>query len=313
MPCIPCTEVNAMIFNEVYGSYYNVVAEVLAEAVNGTLSKEQLSEITTRKAFGESIVTIPDSLIKQKWPLIDENFETPLNYKPTMPLTTIQKMWLKAILLDPRIQLFEPSMEGLEDVEPLYDQDTFVYFDRYADGDPYEDIKYGEHFRRILVAIREHRIVRVEYRGHNTRKERTIIPQKLEYSSKDDKFRLIGVAHTGTRYIINLRGVKKCELMERFDPERFNAARTDTDEVVIELKDERNALERAMLSFSDLEKETIKIDDDNYRLKLKYRTDDETEILIRILAFGPMMKVVEPAPFVNLIKERLNKQKSCGL
>lgn len=302
-----------MIFNEVYGSYYNVVAEVLAEAVNGTLSKEQLSEITTRKAFGESIVTIPDSLIKQKWPLIDENFETPLNYKPTMPLTTIQKMWLKAILLDPRIQLFEPSMEGLEDVEPLYDQDIFVYFDRYADGDPYEDIKYGEHFRRILVAIREHRIVRVEYQGHNTRKERTIIPQKLEYSSKDDKFRLIGVAHTGTRYIINLRGVKKCELMERFDPERFNAARTDTDEVVIELKDERNALERAMLSFSDLEKETIKIDDDNYRLKLKYRTDDETEILIRILAFGPMMKVVEPAPFVNLIKERLNKQKSCGL
>lgn len=70
---------------------------------------------------------------------------------------------------------------------------------------------------------------------------------------------------------------------------------------------------RAMLSFSDLEKETIKIDDDNYRLKLKYRTDDETEILIRILAFGPMMKVVEPVPFVNLIKERLNKQKSCGL
>ncbi|MCQ2499373.1 MAG: WYL domain-containing protein [Lachnospiraceae bacterium] len=302
-----------MIFNEVYGSYYNVVAEVLAEAVNGTLSKERLSEITTRKAFGESIVTIPDALIKQKWPLIDENFETPLNHKPTMPLTTIQKMWLKAILQDPRIQLFEPSMEGLEDVEPLYDQDTFIYFDRYADGDPYEDIKYGEHFRLILSAIREHRIIRVEYQGHNTRKERTIIPHRLEYSAKDDKFRLIGIAHTGTRYIINLRGVKKCELMEKFAPDRFNEAQTDANEVVIELKDKRNALERAMLSFSDLEKETIKIDDENYRLKLKYRVDDETEIVIRILAFGPMMKVVEPASFVNLIKERLNKQKGCGL
>lgn len=302
-----------MIFNEVYGSYYNVVAEVLAEAVNGTLSKERLSEITTRKAFGESIVTIPDALIRQKWPLIDENFETPLNHKPTMPLTTIQKMWLKAILQDPRIQLFEPSMEGLEDVEPLYDQDTFIYFDRYADGDPYEDIKYGEHFRLILSAIREHRIIRVEYQGHNTRKERTIIPHRLEYSAKDDKFRLIGIAHTGTRYIINLRGVKKCELMEKFAPDRFNEAQTDANEVVIELKDKRNALERAMLSFSDLEKETIKIDDENYRLKLKYRVDDETEIVIRILAFGPMMKVVEPASFVNLIKERLNKQKGCGL
>lgn len=302
-----------MIFNEVYGSYYNVVAEILAEAVNGTLTKEQLSEITERKAFGESIVTIPDALIKQKWPLIDENYDTPLNHKPTMPLTTIQKMWLKAILQDPRIQLFEPSMEGLDDVEPLYDQDTFVYFDRYADGDPYDDIKYGEHFRLILVAIREQRIVRVEYQGHNTRKERTIIPQKLEYSSKDDKFRLIGVAHTGTRYIINLKGIKRCELMEKFNPNKFIAAQTDMSEVVIELKDKRNALERAMLSFSDLEKETIKIDDENYLLKLKYRVDDETEILIRILAFGPMMKVIRPQAFVNLVKERLKKQKGCEL
>lgn len=302
-----------MIFNEVYGSYYNVIAEVLAEAVKGTLTKEQLSEITTRKAFGESIVTIPDALLKQKWPLIDENFDTPLNHIPTMPLTTIQKMWLKAILQDPRIQLFEPSMEGLEDVEPLYNQDTFVYFDRYADGDPYDDIRYGEHFRLILLAIREHRVIRVEYQGHKTFRERTIIPVKLEYSSKDDKFRLIGVAHTGTRYIINLRGVKKCELMECFDPNSIEISEPDVSEVVIELKDERNALERAMLSFSDLEKETLKLDDDTYRIKLKYRVDDETEILIRILAFGPMMKVLEPEPFVNLIKERLKKQKGCGL
>lgn len=302
-----------MIFNEVYGSYYNVIAEVLAEAVKGTLTKEQLSEITTRKAFGESIVTIPDALLKQKWPLIDENFDTPLNHIPTMPLTTIQKMWLKAILQDPRIQLFEPSMEGLEDVEPLYNKDTFVYFDRYADGDPYDDIRYGEHFRLILLAIREHRVIRVEYQGHKTFRERTIIPAKLEYSSKDDKFRLIGVAHTGTRYIINLRGVKKCELMECFEPNSIEISEPDVSEVVIELKDERNALERAMLSFSDLEKETLKLDDDTYRIKLKYRGDDETEILIRILAFGPMMKVLEPEPFVNLIKERLKKQKGCGL
>lgn len=39
----------------------------------------------------------------------------------------------------------------------------------------------------------------------------------------------------------------------------------------------------------------------------------ETEIVIRILSFGPMIKVVAPAHFENLIKERLIKQKSCGL
>ena len=302
-----------MIFNEVYGSYYNVVAEVLSEAVNGTLSKEKLIDITVRKAFGESVVTIPDALIKQKWPLIDENFDTPLNYAPTMPLTTIQKMWIKAILQDPRVQLFEPCMDGLEDVEPLYEQDTFVYFDRYLDGDPYDDIKYGEHFRLVLEAIKNHRILRIEYQGHHKKIERTLIPQKIEYSSKDDKFRLLCVAHSGTGYIINIRNIIKCNLMEEFSTNLFENVKIKSSEVVIELKDERNALERAMLSFSDLEKETVKIDDENYKIKLKYRSDDETEILIRILSFGPMMKVVEPEVFVNQIKERIIKQQDCGL
>lgn len=101
--------------------------------------------------------------------------------------------------------------------------------------------------------------------------------------------------------------------MEEFSTNLFENVKIKSSEVVIELKDERNALERAMLSFSDLEKETVKIDDENYKIKLKYRSDDETEILIRILSFGPMMKVVEPEVFVNKIKERIIKQQNCGL
>ncbi len=41
-----------------------------------------------------------------------------------------------------------------------------------------------------------------------------------------------------------------------------------------------------------------------------YDKDDETEMVIRILSFGPMIKVVQPEHFINLIKERLRKQKS---
>ena len=40
---------------------------------------------------------------------------------------------------------------------------------------------------------------------------------------------------------------------------------------------------------------------------------DETEIVIRVLSFGPYVKVLEPEGFVNLIKERLISQKSCEL
>ena len=41
--------------------------------------------------------------------------------------------------------------------------------------------------------------------------------------------------------------------------------------------------------------------------------EDETEILIRVLSFGPMLRVVKPAAFMHLIKDRLSEQKSCGL
>ena len=60
----------------------------------------------------------------------------------------------------------------------------------------------------------------------------------------------------------------------------------------------RNALERAMLR-TDLEKETERIDDKHYRITLNYRQGDETEILIRILSFGPVLKVTAPESMVS--------------
>ena len=48
-------------------------------------------------------------------------------------------------------------------------------------------------------------------------------------------------------------------------------------------------------------------------VEINYSKDDETELLIRILSFGPTVKVMEPENFIDLIKERLQNQKSCEL
>lgn len=302
-----------MVFSEVYGSYYNVVAEVIAEAIEGNLDRKKIMEIVTRKAFGESVATIPDNLQKQKWPLIDGDFKTPIREVPTMPLSNIQRMWLKAILQDPRIQLFDPVMTGLEDVEPLFEQDTFVFFDRYSDGDPYTNAKYRENFRHALIGVREHHKVVITFNGRMGKKRKLLFPEKIEYSSKDDKFRLIASSAHGTPYVFNIARMDSCELVEKYRPDEFIKPVFKKETVILELTDERNALERVMLSFSDLEKETEKLDDIHYRIKLSYRSDDVTEILIRIMSFGPMLKVMEPTEFRELLTERLFKQKSCGL
>ena len=34
-----------MLFHEIYGNYYNAVAKILSEAVNGTLTEKRMNEI----------------------------------------------------------------------------------------------------------------------------------------------------------------------------------------------------------------------------------------------------------------------------
>ena len=297
-----------MIFSEIYGSYFKAVSAILSKAVEGVLTEQELTRTVLENAFGESLVTIPARLTDGSWPLITTDFRTPLQRKPHMPLTTLEKQWLKALLLDPRVRLFNPSEEGLEDVEPLFTPDQFVYFDRYADGDDYSDPRYIEHFRMIIRAMHEKRKIRVRFHGHRgTRQSYICIPYRLEYSSKDDKCRLI----TGFRnkpLTVNLSRIDSVEILDPWEEDEYRLPQEREKELVMDLYDTRNALERAMLHFSDLEKETERIDERHYRITLHYRQGDETEILIRILSFGPVLKVIEPETMVAQIQERLTKQ-----
>ena len=300
--------VSAMLFHEIYGSYFNVVAAVLAEAAEGCLTERRLTELVQEKAFAESVLAIPAALKSGDWPLLNQDLEPVIRHKPAMPLTTLQKRWLKALLLDPRIALFAPDAAGLEDVEPLYRPETFVFFDRYADGDPYEDERYIQCFQTILRAIREKRRLRIRFRSR-TGAPRTVacIPRRLEYSAKDDKFRLS--AADGRRlYVVNLARVDSCELLEAYDSSAFHLREKPLRELVLLLHDERNALERVLLHFSHFEKETRKLDGRLYQIKLRYDKDDETELLIRVLSFGPVLEVRLPAEFTALVKARLDRQ-----
>lgn len=297
-----------MLFSEVYGNYFNAIAAVLTRAAEGGLTPRELTAIVRETAFGESLLTIPAALTDGRWPLLEKDLSTRLRHVPSMPLTTLQKQWLKALLQDPRIRLFSPSEDGLEDVEPLYGPDTFVYFDRYLDGDPYDDEEYIARFRTILQAMREKRKLRVRFRSHrDERRCYNCVPYRLEYSAKDDKFRLI-TASKGKVLTINLARIRSVKLLEPWTAEEYAPPSFREKSLVMELTDERNALERVMLAFSDLEKETEKLDDRHYRVTLWYKKGDETEILVRILSFGPVLRVLEPESMIAQIRERLERQ-----
>lgn len=297
-----------MLFSEIYGSYFNVVAAVLAEASDGNLTERKMTELVRERAFAESALTIPSALKSGAWPLLDGECRCVLRNRPATPLSTLEKRWLKALLSDPRIALFDPDTTGLEEVAPLYSQDTFIFFDRYADGDPYGDPTYVACFQTALRAIREKRRLRVRFHGHaGDRHSLSCVPYRLEYSAKDDKFRLLA---TGMRrgHTINMARVRSCDLLEPYDPGAAALPQERLEELVMILRDERNGLERVLLHFSHFEKETLKLDERLYQIRLRYDQDDENELLIRVLSFGPVLEVKSPAGFVRLLGDRIRRQ-----
>ncbi len=297
-----------MLFSEVYGTYFRAVSAVLDAALAGALSGKDLREIVRRTAFGESVLTIPAALTDGTWPLLSADLTTPLRHSPSVPLTALQKRWLKSLLSDPRIRLFDPPAEGLEDAEPLWEPDTFVFFDRYADGDPWEDPGYIAVFRTILQAIKEKRRLRVRYKsGRGKRRCYVCVPYSLEYSAKDDKLRLL-TTYGGKMLTVNLARIRSVDLLETYTPFEYRPVNYREQTLTMILTDDRNALERVLLHFSDLEKETEKLDDRHYRITLWYERGDETEILIRILSFGPVLQVLGPDALLGQLRERIERQ-----
>ncbi len=302
-----------MIFSELYSAYYNTVAAVLRAACDHPLGKGELRRIVSQKAFGESVLNIEPALEEERWQLLYPDGTTPVRHPPTMPLTELQMRWLKAISLDPRIRLFPEALPDLPDVEPLFRPEDICVYDRYLDGDPYEDETYIRHFRLILNAIRTRTPLGIDSR---TRRDypvhRTVMPETLEYSEKDDKFRLIG---SGCRYgsVINLGRIIRCYPVTHpvaFPPEKKRVFERRT--VVLEVTDRRNALERILMHFAHFEKEAERLDQEHYRLTIAYEKEDETEMVIRILSFGPNVRVISPQSFRDQIMERLIQQKACG-
>lgn len=321
-------------FSEIYGCYYRVVAAVLERAKSGGISREEIVRLTDELGFGESALTIPDKLCFGDWRLLEQGdsgrFYPCVDYAQ-MPLTLLQKRWIKSILYDRRVSLFlddgalAEAKKALAGIDPLWKEEQFYYYDRFESGDSFESAVYKENFKAVMSAVRERRVIDFDYtssKGKYTRKR--CLALKLEYSPKNDRFRLIGLrCPFGKKYIIDhyrLDGMANAAVSNLYEDTEITekAAEAslgalmrqsyDTKPVRLIIEDKRNALERAMLHFANYDKDTKRLEDGTWECCIYYNSSMQTELLIEILSFGPVVKVVSPDGFIALIKERLEKQ-----
>lgn len=301
-----------MLFSEIYSAYYNAVAGIISLVLDGRADEKGIKELVDEKAFSESFLTVLPALKSGRWQLIKPDMTTALSRTPSMPLTNIEKAWLKAVSLDPRIRLFDIDFSFLGETEPLFTPDDFVIYDKYSDGDDYESEEYITVFRTILNAVKEEKWLLAEYESPSG-KRMTVrcFPKSLEYSEKDDKFRLVTSGNRNVEYI-NVGRIRSCKITDGKKPDAVTGNNIRYKTVTLKVSERRNTLERCLLHFAHFEK-TAEKTEEGYILNIKYRTDDETEMVMRVLSFGPLVEAVAPDSFRNLIIKRLKRQKSCGL
>ncbi len=315
-------------FSEIYSRYYTAVAAVLTSAAHSPVSEKEITEIVNKNAFGESALYIVPKLMSGEWPLLIKNidglYSPVIKNAPKMPMTLLQKAWLSAALSDERCSAFFDENESEEirkslGTEPLYDSEKIRTVDACSDGDCFSEKTYIDNFRTILNAVHNREILRIVFKGgKGSRVFGSYAPCRLEYSPKDDKIRLhaLKLRHgkAGLVTTINLSRIEGISCSGEIfsgDTDIDNALKkhSDPEPAVIELINERNALERFMVQFSSYDKHT-KHDEktDKYTCSIYYDKADKTELLIRLLSFGPVVKILSPESLVVQAKERINRQ-----
>ncbi len=241
----------------------------------------------------------------------------------------LEKSYLKALLSDPRMGLFlEPEQlkdlrHMLSAVPPLWRPEQFYYYDRFSDGDPYQDERYRHCFRILLQAQKNRQYVDIDYISPNgNRLHHQYVPARLEYSVKNDKFRLLALnpGKNGRMKLelLNLSRIQSARPVEKIlsscmDLNTLIRNSYYKEPVTLHIVNRRNALERAMLHFANYEKNTTKIDEDTYECLIYYNQRMETELLIEVLSFGPMLTVIGNKRFLRSLKARLRRQRALSL
>ncbi len=317
------------LFSELYSCYYQVTARILEKAHSCPLTRSQITMLAQQYGYDESALSIVPKLIQGDWPLLKKEGSSPDSYGSLLknpvypqPLTRLQRSWLKSLLSDPRFRLFftddqiEELAELLKEEKTLFRVRDFCLFDQYTDHDPFSSVMYRRHIHLLLKAMEERLFLSVTYlSGKENLITRTWLPCRLEYGQKDGKFRFYGLAiRKNGRTHMDILNVARIVSLKETDASFPSPVDVDSylehticrEPLVLDITTQRNALERTMLHFSCYEKKVEHLEDSGiYRCTIYYDKRWETELLIQVLSFGPVITVLGPEPFLEQVRQRV--------
>lgn len=317
------------MYNEIYGTYYYIMQRILNEAFCCGITAESIRSIVEEHGFAESsLYFTPDAIVQDGsgYNLLVKDadmYKSVLKNKPVSIITLEQKRLLKTILSDKRIHLFldksvvERLKNELDDIAPLFDVSKIVMTETASDGDDFGDEEFQRHFRTILAAVKQKKILKIVFNtSHGNRKTFIVLPYKLEYGLRDDKFRLCAVTihkNRPSRYvklnIARITQIIETKSISHLDCAAFIKQKQLDHPIEIEVSDMRNGFERIFTQLSNYKRTSTYNPETHTCIMSIYCMDDDVqELLIVLLSFGPVIKVLGPPEFKKKYVERVKRQ-----
>lgn len=321
------------LFSEVYGKYYHIINEILNEAHKEPITMQYINKMLQEKGFRDTLLTLAPRIIdnesEDSYNLLtksNESYQSILTSASPILLTTLEIRWLKSVLMDKRMSLFFGEEELIilkkqfSSIKELFTNESIHMIGQSNDGDPYEDTQYIKYFRKVLYAVNHKKCLNITYsNAEGKTKWASYAPYRLEYSAKDDKFRLNAVQINRGKLLyhskINIARIMNVEIIEEAhypsNISEFIHAHKMPEPIEIVLNNDRNGFERCFVHLSNYERNAEYDEETNTcKIKIYYYDFDEGELIIKLLSYGPILKVVGPEAFKKKIVERITKQKN---
>ncbi|MBQ1925228.1 MAG: hypothetical protein II180_03805 [Proteobacteria bacterium] len=357
-----------MIYHQVYSELYRAVARVLLNvlsskkrcestlnvALETSSQNKDIRKIVKQLFHGEDLDSEQgEKRVRQEGFLLSRQGDAPvlkavgsqrdvlLDKVPEQILTTLEWRWLKTIMSDPRIKLFDIDIEIPEDIEPLYNPEDIYYFDCPESSDPWTEQAYIDRFKVINAALENVENLEIIWQDRRHNRCRAVCrPDHLEYDMSEDKMRLW--ASTDSRlFLVNLNRIQSCavsdapmcidfgDLEEAQLPSadylniqkqaRENAKTqedvSDTALLCIIITDIDGGLERALSHFAHYQKRDFRrmaeLGDNIYCLEICFDPrHDSYDIVQKVLYSGRAVKVTSPDFIIDEIRARIHRQQA---
>lgn len=223
-----------------------------------------------------------------------------------LPLTSIEIQWLRCVLTSPLVNAFlsKSEINRLLDTLPnpdLFDLADVNLHDQFLGQDAFfQSDSFGIYAKTILHAIRTRKKLQLSYCSQYGNHLNTVCsPAFLEYSKRDNRFRLYAVSSEGKVNIFTLDRIQSVIL----DNSSFDASdvlhsvevkrKANEKRLEIVFREDENIPDRILNEFSCFKKKCVKWGNRQYRMTLYYDVEDTREIVVRLLSYGSKIFVFD--------------------